>query len=176
MTNYRNEIKNLVDNANQIQKRMHTLESDLKAVQVDLLKLATHLSTLSDDRLYLRLNGRICRFINSALLKGVNYFDALQDAADTFNVPASNVEVVYNFEKNRNKILERLAKMIMIRRLKKLRYKNRQIAKICGYSEKYLYDLLKNDEKNQLNQPIKPVKKDTKSPEPAKKDPKPVKI
>lgn len=72
--------------------------------------------------------------------------DSIQNAVDTFNVPAAQVETVYHYENNRVKIVERLAKIWAVRRLKKLRYKNREIAKICGFSEKYLYDLLKKQQ------------------------------
>lgn len=147
MQNYKNELHNLANHIFELQNRINTLEGDLNAIQSDLRKAGTHLANLSNNRSYLRLNGRICRFINSSLLKGVNLCDALQDASDTFGVSAAQIETVYKYEKNRVKILEKLAKMMMVRRLKKLRYKNREIAKICGFSEKYLYELLKKDKK-----------------------------
>lgn len=143
MKNYQNELKCLSERINETGRHLNALQIDLKAITNDLIILARDIVDISNDHSYLRLNGRICRFINASLLKGVPLPDAIQDAADTFNVPTAQAETVYHYENNRVKIVERLAKIWTIRRLKKLRYKNREIAKICGFSEKYLYDLLK---------------------------------
>ncbi len=143
MKNYQNELKCLSERINETGRHLNALQIDLKAITNDLIILARDMADISNERTYLRLNGRICRFINTCLLKGVSLPDAVQDAADTFNVPPAQAETVYHYENNRVKIVERLAKIWTIRRLKKLRYKNREIAKICGFSEKYLYDLLK---------------------------------
>lgn len=143
MENYLNNLKNLSARTDEMRKRLNDLQIDLRAITCDLTILARDIADTSKDRSYLRLNGRICRFINSSLQKGATLPDSIQNAADTFNVSTAQVETVYHYENNRVKIVERLAKIWTIRRLKKLRYKNREIAKICGLSEKYLYDLLK---------------------------------
>lgn len=145
MENYINNLKRLSARTDEMRQRLYSLQVDLRAITNDLTILARDIADTSKDRSYLRLNGRICRFINSSLLKGVSLPDAIQDAADTFNIPVAQAETVYHYEKNRVKIVERLAKIWAIRRLKKLRYKNREIAKICGFSEKYLYDLLRKN-------------------------------
>ena len=146
MENYINNLKRLSSRTDEMRKRLNVLQVDLRSITNDLTILARDIADTSKDRSYLRLNGRICRFINSSLLKGMTLPDAIQNAADTFNVPAAQVETVYHYENNRVKIVERLAKIWAVRRLKKLRYKNREIAKICGFSEKYLYDLLKKQQ------------------------------
>jgi len=146
-----NLLQNIHDRTVDIQKRLDELqnryESDLKAIQHDLKVLGMDIAFNLSDGSYRSKNRLIVRFINTLLSNGRSYDDAIMITAGKLQEPPGRCEIIYNTHKQAASVAERRAKNIMIQRLAKLKYPKKEIARIAGYSVKYIYDVLKTRQK-----------------------------
>lgn len=143
----KNLLQNIHDRTVDIQKRLDVLqnryESDLNAIQHDLTILCGDIALNLSDASYRSKNRLIVRFINRLLSIGRSYDDAVMITAGKLREPPGRCEIVYDIHKQAAAVAERRAKNIMIARLNALKYPKTEIAKISGYSVKYVYDILK---------------------------------
>ncbi len=130
-----------------LQKQLNEIENCFKRdfidVQRDFKKICDDLAYQSSNASYVRKNALIVRFVNKLLSNGLTFDESIIICSAKLNESFTRCQQVYNFHKNRDIICNRIAKQIIVKRLIELNYPKKEIARITGYSEKYIYDFFK---------------------------------
>lgn len=138
-----NQIKNLAYRLAALQERAEAQQNDLNEFTRDLTILARYIADYSKTSLYRVKNRLICRVMNHFLSHGLSLNDAIILTSARTHEDIQRIETVYKLDRQEKQIREKMAKIIMIRRLCALRYPKKEIARITGYSEKYVFDLMR---------------------------------
>mgnify|MGYP003289122029 CR=1 FL=1 len=134
---------NAVEKLFELSKNAYALKSDLNDLQEQIRILAVFMREYLKEPLYIKKNALIVRLINSNLKNGLTINEAILKTSEKLQEPLKRCQSVFNFEKHQKKQMEKYALLYMIERLEKARLSKKRIAKITGYSEKYLYELKK---------------------------------
>ena len=138
-----NQIKNLAYRLAALQERAEAQQNDLNEFTRDLTILARYIADYSKTSLYRVKNRLICRVMNHFLSHGLSLNDAIILTSARTHEDIQRIETVYKLDRQEKQIREKMAKIIMIRRLCALRYPKKEIARITGYSVKYVFDLMR---------------------------------
>lgn len=145
-------MQNIIEKLFELSKNAYALKSDLNELQKQIRILAVFMRNYIKEPSYIKKNALIVRCINSMLKKGFNYEQAVYATSVKLHEPMNRCLTVYNVEKHRHKQFEKLATLYMIEKLEKNNFSKPQIAKITGYSVKYIYELKKrNNERQKTN-------------------------
>ena len=128
-----------------LQERAEKQENDLNTFLRDLSILRRDIADRSKKPLYRLKNRLICRYMNHFLKNGLSFNESVVLTSSRIHEPMDRIETVYHYESQEKKIMETAAKILMIRRLVALHYPKKEIARITGYSEKYIFDLIKKN-------------------------------
>lgn len=142
-------FENVLNQLKDIQTKHAAILSEINAVQQQSYILAELVSCFLNNPLYVKKNALIVRSINSYLKTGLNLDQAMLKTSERLCESFRRCQVVYNLEKNHEKVLKQYAIRHMVLTLAKNGFSKRQIAKICGFSEKYLYDFIKKNKEKQ---------------------------
>ena len=137
-----------LENLDQIEKNVNALKSDLNAIERDISIFKDNLRRYAKNPLYLKKNALIVRVVNSLMTSGLTLEASLVNASQKLHEPLARVITVYDIEKNRKKAVENQKVLFLINRLNDSGFSKKQIAKISGYSENYIYDLIKKIDKS----------------------------
>lgn len=140
-----NQIKNMANRLAALQERAKAQKNDLNEFTRDLLILARDVAEYSKTPLYRSKNRIICRIMNHFLSHGLSLNDAIILTSARTNEDIRRIETVYKLDRQEKQIREKMAKIIMIKRLCALHYPKKEIARITGYSEKYIFDLMRQN-------------------------------
>lgn len=141
-------INDFLKSAKNIRDKINALERDLKAIERDIVIFSNNLSRYAKTPLYARKNALIVRLVNSYILKGLSVQDAILKTSEKLQEPMNRVLTVYSIDKNKKNVMEKNAVFFMVDKLARAGFKKPEIAKICGYSEKYVFDLIKKIDKS----------------------------
>ena len=133
---------------NQIEKNVDALKSDLNAISRDIRIFKDNLHRYAKNPLYLKKNALIVRVVNSFISSGLTLDASLYNTAEKLQEPLARVVTVYAVEKNRKKVVENQKVLFLIDRLNNAGFSKKEIAKISGFSENYVYDLIKKIDKS----------------------------
>lgn len=136
-------INDFLKSAKNIRDKINALENDLKAIERDIVIFSNNLSRYAKTPLYARKNALMVRLVNSYIVKGLSVQDSIYKTAEKLKEPINRVLTVYAVDKNKKNAMRKFAVLFMIDRLARAGYKKPEIAKICGYSEKYVFNLIK---------------------------------
>jgi len=138
-----NEIffKSAVEQLFSLSKSINTITSDLNELQAQISRLAREIHDFTKSPLYVKKNAFIVRVINKHLRDGSSLQESLVRTSEELNEPLKRCQAVYMVEKNSQKNSEKHALLYTIKTLEKARIPKKRIAKITGYSERYLYNL-----------------------------------
>lgn len=146
MTDYnQNQIEIMAERLANLQKRAQDYKFALNDFTRDLSILAREIADYSKTPLYRVKNRIICRIMNHFISRGVSVNDAMILTSARTHEDVRRIETVYQLDKQEIQVRERMAKIIMIKRLCALRYPKKEIARITGYSEKYIFDLMRQN-------------------------------
>lgn len=135
----------LTDRLLDVQKRMDDAKIDFKAILSDFENLCRDIAEKVKNTSYRKKNRIIVRIMNHFLSKGLSLDESILLTSRRTHEPEDRIAVVYNTEKQEKRILNQHAKILMIRRLNALHYPKKEIARITGYSEKYVFDIMRKN-------------------------------
>ena len=142
-------FENILNQLKEIQHKHTAILSEINAVQQQSYILAELVAGYLNNPLYVKKNALIVRSINSYLKTGLNLDQAMMKTSERLCESFRRCQVVYNVEKNHENVMKQYAVRYMVLTLAKNGFSKRQIAKICGFSEKYLYDFIKKNKEKQ---------------------------
>lgn len=146
MSNFRYDPLSMVEkNLSELQERIYQQKNDLKAILEEFNKLAMLVANEREKPLYRQKNRIIVRIMNHFIEKGLSVNDAIILTSSRTGEDIRRIEVVYHLENQEKKIMEKQAKILMIRRLNALHYPKKEIARVTGYSEKYIFEIMKRN-------------------------------
>lgn len=88
-------------------------------------------------------NALAVRYVSSLQARGVPFFQAVRLCASKMNLDASKVNDLWYMYQNDRKMIERRVNYLIVQKLHKNGFNAAKIAKICDFSEKYVYKVLK---------------------------------
>ncbi len=142
-------FENILNQLKDIQIKHTAILNEINAVQQQSRILAELVACFLNNPLYVKKNALIVRSINSYLKTGLNLDQAMIKTSERLCESFRRCQVVYNVEKNHENVMKQYAIRHMVLTLAKNGFSKRQIAKICGFSEKYLYDFIKKNKEKQ---------------------------
>lgn len=142
-------FENILNQLKDIQTKHTAILNEINAVQQQSRILAELVACFLNNPLYVKKNALIVRSINSYLKTGLNLDQAIIKTSERLCESFRRCQVVYNVEKNHENVMKQYAIRHMVLTLAKNGFSKRQIAKICGFSEKYLYDFIKKNKEKQ---------------------------
>ena len=142
-------FKTAMERLFELSKNAHDLKSDLNALQEQIHLLAIYTREHIKEPLYIKKNALIVRSINSYLKNGLTLDESILETSEKLKEPIKRCKAVFDYDKHQKKQLERFALLYMINKLEKARLSKKRIAKITGYSERYLYELKKRENERQ---------------------------
>lgn len=146
-----NEIffENAVEKLFSLSKSINAMTSDLNELQAQISRLAREIHDFTKSPLYVKKNAFIVRVINKHLRDGASLQESLVRTSEELNEPLKRCQAVFMVEKNQQKQNDKFALLHTIKTLEKARFPKARIAKITGYSEKYIYELKKRENERQ---------------------------
>lgn len=136
-------FKGFINDLEVISDKLNRMQADLTACKRDLSILSDNIKRYANNPFYARKNALIVRLVNSCLSSGDSIDNAIFKTAEKLQEPINRVLTVYAVDKNKKNAMRKFAVLFMIDRLARAGYKKPEIAKICGYSEKYVFNLIK---------------------------------
>lgn len=143
-------INNCINTLFELSEKLYAVKSDLNAIQDEMQKLAVFVRARLKEPSYVKKNALIVRHINAGIISGLSLHESMLKTADELKEPLIRCQSVYIADKNHKKQMEKYALLYTVRTLEKAKIPKEKIAKITGYSVKYLY-ALKNKEFQKTN-------------------------
>lgn len=129
-----------------IAENIDTLKNDLEAISLQIENLARGIAHDPLKSIYAHENAIICKKMSSLTEKGLSRFEAAEYVAEETGFDVSHILGVFALENESEKAIERRAIHKLITLLLNRNYSKREIARIAGYSEKYIYEFLRSIE------------------------------
>lgn len=150
MKNISQEIfENVLTEINTIEDQISTLQIEINTIRRKTSRLQDLISNFLKSPQYVKKNALIVRIVNGYISAGLSINMSILKTAEQLNEPFERCRTIYSIDKNHKRTMQKYAMYYLIYRLKKSGFKTAQIAKICGYSEKYIYDLIKQQKLKQ---------------------------
>lgn len=147
--NRKDQIEHIEKEIDRLQKVVGASIIDLKEARRDLNVLATYLAKNKEELISARKNALIVRYMNAYIEKGLKVSEAILKTAEKMEESPRFIQTVYAINEQADRIAKKQADFYLVQRMKSLKYPNREIAKVAGYSEKYVYDLIKQMKQKQ---------------------------
>ena len=143
-----NFLNPLLDAIEELQKNTDMLKMDLNALTSATDEIHQSVAREQKSPSTPHKNARIVRFMNTCLENGMKIDEAIIKTANHCSENPDRVQVVYDINAHMDKIIKTRATWLMVVKLKKAGLTAKEIARIVGYSEKYIYTLLKRIDKS----------------------------
>lgn len=143
-----NKLDSLLKRINLLKKTIQTIEDELED-QILQNEQDVSKNDYSDNRnIKIRQNALATRYINTLLSMGIHKNEAVLVCASKMNLDPSFVFDMYSIDWTDNNYIEKRAKYLCVEMMHKKGYTAKKIAEIFGFSEKYVFKILKKIVKN----------------------------
>lgn len=145
----KDQLEHLTKEIERLQNIVNSSIFALKDVGRDLNNLRGYIAKNETSLLDARKKALIVRYMNACLEKGLKVDEAVLKIAQKTDESPQFIRIIYDVNAQADRIAKKKMAFYLVKKLKEMHYPNREIAKIAGYSEKYIYDLFKQMRQNQ---------------------------